>query len=475
MKKQQLLKNTLIIFLGKVSTQLISYFLLPLYTARLIKSEYGLVDIIQTYITLFVPIITLELEMSVFRYLIDARGEEKDTKKLMSNNFYILGISILTFSLLYILVTSFITIPLRWFILFDVIVCVLSGNFLQITRGFGKTVDYAISCILTGITTIASNILLIVHFNMQANGMILSMAIANLVCALYLFIRLKMYRYIDFHLVDKKLIKDMNKYSIPLIPNGISWWIVNASDRTIITYVLGSAANGLYAISNKFPTIISSLTGVFNLSWSESAALHINSPDRDEFFSDIFNTVIKLFTAMGAGMIACMPFLFPIFINEYNGAYPYIPFLVLGTVFNVAICLYSQIYLAKKLSKQVASTAVLGAVINVLINVIFIKKLGLYAAAISTTVSYFVMMIYRHFDMKKYVNITIEKGLIQKTILIFTVVIYFYYQRNLYLNILSLGIAVIYSILLNKKFLLETYQNVTKKLFSKNKTTKANI
>ena len=140
-----------------------------------------------------------------------------------------------------------------------------------------------------------------------------------------------------------------------------------------------------------------------------------------------------------------------------------------STICETILCLYSQIYLAKKLSKQVASTAVLGAVINVVINVIFIKKLGLYAAAISTTISYFVMMIYRHFDMKKYVNITIEKSLILKTILIFTVVIYFYYQRNLYLNILSLALAVIYSILLNRKFLLETYENIAKKLFSKNK------
>lgn len=476
MKKKQLFKNTLIIFFGKVSTQLISYFLLPLYTSHLIKSEYGLVDIIQTYVTLFVPIITLELEMSVFRYLIDVRGEEKDTKKLMSNNFYILGISLFTFSVLYIIITSFITIPLRWFILFDVIVCVLSGNFLQVTRGFGKTVDYSISCILTGITTILSNIVLILHFNMQADGMILSMAFANLVCSLYLFLRLKMYRYIDFHLVDKKLIKSMNKYSIPLIPNGISWWIVNASDRTIITYALGSAFNGLYAVSNKFPNIISSLTGVFNLSWSESAALHINSPDRDEFFSDIFNTVIKLFTAMGAGMIACMPFIFPIFINkEYNDAYPYIPFLVLGTVFNVVICLYSQIYLAKKLSKQVATTAIIGAVINVVINVLFIKKLGLYAAALSTAISYFVMMLYRHFDIKKYIHIEIEKSLIIKSIFIFTIVIYFYYQRNNVLNIISLIIAVIYAFLLNKKFLLETYQNMREKLNFKNKTTNKDI
>ena len=76
-KKKQLAKNTVIIFMGRVCTQFISYFLLPLYTSHLLASEYGLVDLVQTYVTLLVPIITLELEMSVFRYLIDYRGNEK--------------------------------------------------------------------------------------------------------------------------------------------------------------------------------------------------------------------------------------------------------------------------------------------------------------------------------------------------------------------------------------------------------------
>ena len=394
-KKRQLAKNTIIIFFGRVCTQLISFFLLPLYTAFLSTKEYGLVDLIQTYVTLLVPIITLELEMSVFRFLIDSRKSEKDTKKLISNNFFILGISLSIFTVLYILFTCFVTLPFRWLILVDIIICVLSGNFLQIARGFGKTVDFAISCILTGLTTVVSNILLICHFHMGAEGMIISMALANFVCTLYLFFRLKLFKMINFKNVDKKLLKDMNKYSIPLIPNGVSWWIVNVSDRTIISWVLGSAANGIYAISNKFPTIISSLTGIFNLSWAESASLHIDSPDRDEFFSDVFNTVMKLFTSLGVGMIACMPFVFPILINhKYNGAYDYIPYLVLGTVFNVATCLYSQIYLAKKLSRQVASTTIIGAIINIVINVIFIKQLGLYAAAISTMISYFVMSTY---------------------------------------------------------------------------------
>ena len=460
-KKKDLMKNTIIIFCGKVCTQLISFFLLPLYTGYLATKDYGIVDLITTYVTLLVPIITLELEMSIFRYLVDSRGKDKETKKLMSNNFGVLLIALLIFSILYVIVTSFWKFNFRWLILIDIIICTFSGNFLQISRGMGRTLDYSISCLITGALTIVSNILLIAVFKLGAFGMITSMALANGVGALYLFIRLKLYKLINFKLMDKKLIKEMYQYSIPLVPNGISWWIVNVSDRTIISYVLGTAANGLYAVSNKFPTILSSLLGVFNLSWSESAALHINSPDRDEFFSDISNTVTKLFTSLGVGMIACMPFIFPLLINsKYNGAFNQIPILVLGAVFNVVVCLYSAVYIAKKMTKQVATVSIIGAIINITINVLFIKYIGLYAASISTAISNFVMMVYRHIDLKKYVNIKYESGLIVKTFLIFTFSIILYYQKNMILNIINLIVVVIYAFIMNKDFL-----NSVKKLF----------
>ena len=460
-KKKQLAKNTLIIFMGKVCTQLISFLLLPLYTGCLSTKEYGLVDLIQTYVTLLVPIITLELEMSVFRYLIDSRGKEQDNKKVLSNNFAVLITGLLIFSIFYVIFTSFVHIPYRWLILIDIIVCTCSGNFLQVSRGFGRTLDYSISCIITGVATIISNIILLVGFNFGADGMIISMAVANGLCSLYLFFRLKLYSYIDFKLTDKKLIKEMNKYSIPLIPNGVSWWIVNVSDRSIITFVLGNAANGLYAVSNRFPTIISSLLGVFNLSWSESAALHINAEDRDEFFSDVTNTVVKLFSCLGVGMIACMPFVFPILVNaKFNEAFDYIPYLVLGSIFNVLICIYSGVYIAKKLTKQVAITAVLGAIINILINIVFIKYIGLYAAALSTAISYFIMMLYRHIDLKKYVDIKFEKGLLYKTVIIYIFSIVLYYSHNLYLNIFNLVVVCIYSYILNRDFLNSTLNKV---------------
>lgn len=467
-KKKELMKNTIIIFMGKVCTQLISFLLLPLYTSYLLTEEYGFVDLVTTYVTLIVPIITMELEMSVFRYLVDCRKDEKEKKKIFSNNFIILLVSLALFIVLYLVVTCFWKFDYCYLILFDIIICTFSGNFLQITRGVGRTLDYAISCIITGVTTILLNILLIVVFKLGAFGMITSMALANGLGAVYLFIRLKMWQYIDFKKKDKKLIKEMYKYSIPLVPNGISWWIVNVSDRSIITAVLGTAANGIYAVSNKFPTILSSLLGIFNLSWSESAALHVNSPDRDQFFSEVSNTVTKLFTCLGVGMISCMPFVFPILINKnYNDAYNYIPILILGSVFNVIICLYSALYIAKKMTKQVATTSIIGAIINIIINVVLIKYLGLYAAALSTAISYFVMMVYRHFDLKKYMTITYEKGLLMKTILIFIFAIILYYQHNIYLDILNLVVVVIYSILMNKDFLVSSYKTVVSKVFRK--------
>ncbi len=468
-KKKELAKNTIIIFLGKVCTQLISFFLLPLYTGYLSTKQYGTVDLIQTYVRLLVPLITIELEMGVFRFLIDTRGKEKDTKEVMTNNFTILFVSLSLFSVVYLIVTQFVHIDYRFLILFDVFICTITGNLLQVARGFGQTLDYSIACIITGAFTVLLNILLIVVCGMRVEGMVISMALANGFGALYLFFRLKMHKYFKRKLIDKLLIKKMIKYSAPLVPNSLSWWIVSVSDRSIVSAVLGTAANGIYAISNKFPTLLSSIFAIFNMSWCESATLHINSSDRDEFFSDICNTVVKLFSSFGVGLIACMPFVFPILINsQYDEAFIYIPILALGVVFNVGVSLYSSIYIAKKMTKEVAATSVMGAVINIVVNVALIKYIGLYAAAFSTLISYFIMMIYRHFDLKKYLNIKYEKGIFIKTILIFAFAIILYYQRNIYLDILNLAVVCVYAFLINKDFLLGIVRSVSEKIHQKN-------
>ena len=126
--------------------------------------------------------------------------------------------------------------------------------------------------------------------------------------------------------------------------------------------------------------------------------------------------------------------------------------------------IYSQIYLAKKMSKQVASTTITGAIINILINIVFIKYIGLFAAAISTMISYMVMAIFRHFDLKKYVNIKIDKLLIIKVFLMFILISISYYINNMYLNIFSLIIVCLDAYFLNRTILIDFYKSLYSKI-----------
>lgn len=467
-KNKELVKNTIIIFLGKACTQLISFFLLPLYTAYLTTADYGTVDLIITYVSLLVPVITVQLEMAAFRFLVDNRDNKKVTSKIITNILYCIISFATIFIIGYIILINLIDIPYKWYILLNILVTILTNLMLQISRGLGDNKEYSIGSCIAGIVTVISNVILIVFLKIGAKGMLLSSIIANCMCAIYLFSKMKVYTYIDNKLIDKEFVKKSIKYSLPLVPNGISWWIINVSDRTIISWILGVASNGIYAVSNKFSGIMTSILNIFSLSWTESASLHIEDEDRDNFFSDTINTVLKISLSFALGVIAVMPFVFSFLVNEnYNEAYLYIPILMVSCVFNTVVILYSAIYIAKKMTKQVAMISIIGAVINIVINVGLIHFIGLFAASLSTAVSYLVMMIYRHFDLKKYINITYEKGLLIKTILIFTFAIIIYYQRNLYLDVLSLIVVIIYSICMNKDFLLASKNTIMQRIFHK--------
>jgi len=256
-KKKELLGNTFIIFIGKMLPQVLAFFMLFLYTNYLSASEYGTVDLIITYVSLLAPIITLQLEMAMFRFLIDVRNKNTEKKKLITNNYICLIIFSLIFSILYLIVMYFIDFKYAVIVLLYIISTIFMSNTLQISRGLGNNKAFAFGSILNAIVLVICNIYFLAFLNLGIDGMIISLFISNTITFIYLLFKLKLYNYISLKTKDKNKVKELIKYSLPLIPNGISWWIINVSDRTIISVLLGTAANGIYAISNKFPAILS--------------------------------------------------------------------------------------------------------------------------------------------------------------------------------------------------------------------------
>jgi O-antigen/teichoic acid export membrane protein len=450
-KQKELIKNTLILGLGRVSTQLVSFFLLPLYTFFLTPTEYGIVDLVITYAALLTPAITLQLEMASFRFLIDARGNEAQKKIVISNVLRMVMPIIIVSTVLFVIISSLLSIQYAPEIIFLIVIIIFSNLFLQFARGLGENKKYAIASIVTGLTTLIASVWFIAFSGLGASGLILSIALSNLVCVAYLFIALKMWRYIGFNNSNKALQRELVGYSLPLIPNGISWWVINVSDRTVITLLLGAAANGIYAVSNKYAAIFSSIFAIFSMSWTESASVHIDSKDRDAFFSQTTNAVIRLFGSFGLVLIAVIPLIFSFLVSaQFNESYLYIPILILGVFFNAVVGMYSAVYVAKKLTKQVMNTSLAAAGINIVLTLVLMPFIGIYAAAISTAVAFLAMSIFRHYDLKKYVTINYEKGLFFKIGALYAVAMVLYYLNTLVANIANFVIISFASFYLNR-------------------------
>lgn len=90
-EKKRLIKNTGIIALGNISTKMIGFLLLPLYTSVLSTEEYGTIDYITTISMFLVPFISMLMDEAVFRFLIDCRNDE-ERKKSFINYFYTFNI-----------------------------------------------------------------------------------------------------------------------------------------------------------------------------------------------------------------------------------------------------------------------------------------------------------------------------------------------------------------------------------------------
>lgn len=466
-KKTELLKNTFVLLFGKMSTQLVALILLPVYTAFLSPTEFGFYDLTMTYVLLLAPILTIQMEMSIFRHIVEVRNNQKAQISITSNAMEIVVISVLMIIGASYLVSLFVSIPYFTLIVCWLIVTSITGLLMQLSRGLGNSKSFAIANILSAVTTLITVWKLMVIDGYGVSGLFIAAIVAGIVAITYLFISNKIWRLVRLDQGDVAIKKSLVSYALPLIPNSLALWVVSASDRTIITLIIDVAANGIYAIATKFPLALMGLFGVFNMSWTESLSLHLKSKDgdRDVFLSDAFNTGMKLMASMGLIMIAAMHFIFPYLVNEqFEEAYLYIPILVVGTIMSAAMSMFGAVYIANKMTKKVALTSLYAAVLNILLALILVPIIGLYGAAIGTALSFGAITVIRHYDLRKYINIKYDiKGYM---ILGFgyIVVSTLYYLNSISFDIIALLVSVSIAYLVNIKDMKSIYNKVRLKI-----------
>ena len=314
--KKDLFKNTFIIAIGKFSTQVLSYFLLPLYTSILSTSEYGTYDLLVTICIFVIPLITIMMEESMFRFLIDEETETGKKKVMSTACIYALVSTIIWCSLGYLVL---IIIGYQYTTVF--ILYMISSILMKLTngisRGLSKIKIYSLSNVILSILTILLNILFIAVFKWGVYGLLYSTVIANVSTCLFVLFKLKVYDYVKPRYYNKNKLKVMIKYSFPLVPNNISWYIINISDRIVVTSVLGSSVNGIYAMANKFPNIMNNFSSFFFTAFKENVAIAVKKDNYEKYYNEIYVIVHNAFIAISLLIITILPFIF-IIITWFN-------------------------------------------------------------------------------------------------------------------------------------------------------------
>ncbi len=445
-KYKRLLSNTAIIGLGTIASKLIVFLLVPLYTECLSLAEYSAADIITQSANLLMPIMALGICETVFRYTLDTT---LNRKCVLSTGFGVILFGTLVILILFPLLNSFEYFDgYMWLIVLYTFAANVHSLFAQYVRARGMTSLFAVQGIIGTAIVVILNIIFLVVFKLSVIGYVLSTVISDVIVSLLLLRLVRLDYAIRPRYFNYWLMRDMLQYSLPLIPTTIFWWIVNSSDRFMISAMIGDDVNGLYGVAFKIPTILILLSSMFLEAWQFSAVTerdHASKRAHAAFFDSVFDSFQGLMFIAAAGLIAFSKIISMImFSDDYYEAWRYMPLLVMATVASSLVTFMGSVYLVDKKSVQSFITSAAGAATNIILNLIMIPTMGANGAALATLIAYVVVFILRVFNTRHYIWFNIhEKKLTVNTIIIGIQTIFMIFELEGWLVIQIIGVFLI--------------------------------
>lgn len=462
-KEKDLVKNTLLFTVGNAGAKLLMLIIVPLYTYYVSTEQMGQYDLVNTYVGLFSPLACFALHEGLYRWLLDANTKDKDILKtgIFASFIAVAGFDVVAW--IFLKVINYAYLP-------EFLFLVTAAAFYTIaqfiTRGLRNNKIYAVQGIVYSFALILCNVILVIWLRLQARGLLLSMAIAYFVTIIFMAVVQHLVRnYVLPGKIDKELAEDLIKYSLPIVPNNIAWWLVSASNRIVINWGMGDAANGIYAISMKFPTLVNMLSTFFYQAWQEQAISEYDSKERDAYYTKIFNIYVKVLLT---GIIALLPvtkFIIVYFMDlSYHDAYQFVGLLYLSSVFNAFAGFYGTGYLSTKKTIGALTTTMWGAIANVVLTVVLINTAGLYAAAFGSMIGNAIIWVTRIVQTRKYFHIRIAKKPLAILLVLTATVIVMVNAADVIGMILLEFIACTLFLVANKDLIVPIIGQITKKI-----------
>ena len=402
-----LLGNTLVFALGGLAIKAVSLVLMPLYTTALTAGEYGTAELLNSAIEIVLPLLSAGVVEALYRFSID---DDVPKDELFADSLVVLGGGVVCAGAACALghVLWNMEHAGSFFVLFCS-VCLFKAT-TQLARGLGHVRRFVAYGLINALAMVVSTYLLLVRAHTGIEGYLWSYTIGYLVGGLAAFLGSAEYRLLAPFRLDRALLRRMLVYSLPLVPNLLSWWLVSVSGRYVVLWGSGLAAAGLFTAASKMPSLINIVASVFQQAWQYSTAREINSPDRGAFFGVVMRGY-SLATLTVAGLVIALnrPISRVMLQAEFAEGWRYVPLLMLVASFGVISIFFESFYQALKNSGVLMASTALGAGVNVVLGVALVPFMGPWGAGLAGAVAYMLVLVVRARDLRRRINLPIDR------------------------------------------------------------------
>ena len=402
----KLFSDTVILAIGTFGSKLLVFLLMPLYTALLSPSQYGTAELITGTANLIMPFACVGITNGIFRF---AAEKGTDREGVFSSGMVLLGAG-LCGTVLLGAVALCIGAAWRTEILL-VVLYVLAADLQAVCAQYVRAVDrtrlFAVQGILNTLVTVGFNILFLMAFDLGVTGYVLSTVVGNLLTTAFLVVSARLWRVFRLSHVSRTAMRELFRFSLPMVPTTICWLITDLSDRYLVSWFCGEAVNGVYSAAYKIPTIVNLVSGIFMQAWQFSAV--VQSADGEEcsrFYSQVFRGFLSVIFIGSGGLILLSPWLCRLLLNSaYHEAWRYMPTLLCSAALESVVSFLASVYMVRKKSMHSFLTGVAGTGLNLLLNFLFIPRTGTFGgalgAAIATLIGYAAVWVLRMADVPR--------------------------------------------------------------------------
>ena len=455
--------NKLIYYgIGTFGSKVIYFLLVPFYSFFLSKSELGIYDLILASLTIITPIITIQISEAVYRELLDSNKPTQKSSQVFSSGLSLVFIGLLLFVAAAFIIKQFFDFK----ILYELILIQSSFTFYiffqQTLRGLSLNKEYALMGATNAFLLIFFTIALICFSRIELSNVILAIACAQIISITYAAYKINFFKLLDFKNISKEKVYQLLNYSLPLLPNTLSWWLIDLGSRYIILFFIGLEENGLYAVAARYAGIIALVNSIFILSWQDYV---INSKLKISSNKKRLSLSLNLFVAFQIGLVILLTsfskeLIFYTTPVAFHDAANYLPVLLISSAFASFCGFYGAFYLKEKRTRKIFTTTFIGSIINIIFCIALINYFSLYAVAAASFVGFFVTFLIRYRDF----DIMLNFNKLMPLIFIYIAVFYITYSyESTNLRLISIAVALISFILINI--------NIYQKVFIKNENS----